>query len=535
MRFFFKWIEADSPLSLDEGNKTDLDILDLVIAQKEGEVALCQLTVPLDSQLRKNGCAVVFIECEGKITPLFRGKLMNIPLHVSDRQQRIEFFAIPDDVESKLARIRDEIHQSGEWDELFTEIQHRHDPVEALEAVPALFCWDPVSHEVVLSNLFQGRKTRQYNETQILEDSFHIKIAGLPKPYVKVSVIAEWVQESMGEINPLPGIERQFEGWRINTFTPKSLLSSWPKTGQFLGRSGYHVVDSKLAPFNPGTTGVLGIYPQKTEKITFTEGSAQSAYLKRTWFTGRLKLGWHYRQRRREIVSFELQHRNQLLHRAEAKKLDLILNLTDVSQELPDPSTASFFETERGLKAINHAVKMARCHLAASARGIEVLFKVPLAEALFLSLDESIKIHHHAFKGGSVTGKIIGYKLNATFEKRWAEIKVAIATGEEGTDVLQTEVDLVPEAPIAGLPDVKSLDLNEFVELVSVKNQAGEQIEAIQEVMPKSLDELKQLMTKKQTEISIKLKDIRSVDVLERRFSVKKPLCWSAPAQISLL
>ncbi|WP_032112223.1 hypothetical protein [Candidatus Paracaedibacter symbiosus] len=533
MRFFLNWIDVNSLPTGEEITKTDLDILDLVITQREGEIALCQLTVPLTSPLKQNSQAILFVEVEGKRTPLFKGKLMDLPLQINDWQQVIEFYAIPYDAKEKLAQLRDEIQQSGNWDELFIEESSRQDPVEALEATPSLFCWDPVSHAVELSDLFQGRRIRKYDETQILKDTLSIKIAGLPKPYIKVSVVAEWIQEVRGELNLFPLIEKHFNGGRINTLTAKGLISSWPRTGQILGRSGYAVVESRLAPFTPGTTGSLGLYPQMTQKIIFADEPVKSVHLKHSWFTGKLKLEWNYRQRRREITTFKLHHQNQLLQRSEFKKLDLVLNLADISQQLPSPSAPSFFETERGKKAIMHAIKIARCHLAASARGIEVSFKVPFAEAISLSMDDSIQIRHHAFHGDSATGKLVSYKLSASFEKSWAELKVAIAAGigEEG---LPTTIELDAETPLAGLPALENLNLNDFVEATSVRNQANEQLKAIHEAPPKDLNALKQLLVEHQTEVNLKLKDIRSVDVLERRFFVTTPLMWSAPSQINV-
>lgn len=533
MKFFFTWIGLEQQLVLDEILKTDLDILDFSITQREGEIALCQLTIPLNSNLSQNQYGMLFVEIEGTRTSLFKGRLMELPLQINDWQQRIELFAMPADAQKQLHIIKEKIQQTVDWDELFVDEPVREDPVEVLEAIPSLFCWHPVTHQVVLSDLFQGKSERKYDESQILQNSLSIKLANLPKPYIDVSLIAEWVQEAQGEFNIFPLIEKEFGGGKINTLTAKGILSNWPRTGQLLGRSGYAVVGSSLAPFVSSTTGVLDLYPQVTPKITFSEEIEKTTYLKRSWFEGNLKLGWHYRQRRREIVNFKLTHQNQLTHRTESKKLNLILKLTNIAKDLPSASSTSFFETERGKKAVAHAIKIARCHLALSARGIEVIFKVPFEKALSLTLDESIQICHHAFPGGKATGKIISYKLSASFEKVLAELRVAIATGVEEIK-LPTLVDLSTNDPLAGLPESEKLTSSDFVEAINVQNEANDQIKIIQQTSLKHIDELKQLLSNHQTEINLKLKDIRSVDVLERRFSVTNSLMWSAPCQIKI-
>lgn len=532
MRFFFTWIDPQQQLVPDDITKTDLDILDFSITQREGEIALCQLTIPLSSKLPQQ-YAVLFVEIGGKRTPLFKGRLMELPLQINDWQQRIELSAMPVDAQEQLHTLKNQIQETIDWDELFVDEASREDPVEALEAIPSLFCWHPVTHQVVLSDLFQGKVERKYDETQILQNSLAIKIANLPKPYINVSLVAEWIQEAQGEINIFPLIEKEFEGGKINTLTSKGILSSWPRAGQLLGRSGYAVVKSNLVPLAPRETGILDLYPQVTPSITFTEETAKTTYIKRSWFEGSLKLDWHYRQRRREIVNFKLTQQNQLVHRTESKKLDLTLKLADISKDLPSASSDSFFETERGKKAVAHAIKIARCHLALSARGLEATFKVPFEEALSLTLDESIQICHRAFLGGKATGKLVSYKLSASFGKVIAELKVAITTGVGEID-LPTSIDLTANDPLAGLPEPEKLIISDFVEAICVKNQSSEQIKLIQQARLNNIDELKKLLGNHQTEIALRLKDIRSVDVLERQFYITTPLIWSAPCQIKI-
>lgn len=529
MNFFFKWAHPTEILDLNNVDKTDLDIIDFSLIQREGEIALCQLTIPLTAELKPHQYAILFVEIGTKRSPLFKGKLMSLPVQINELQQRIEFFALPVDANAQLEVLRDNIQKSPEWDDLFVDPAQRQDPVEVLEAIPSLFCWHPVTHQVNISHLFEGRKQACYNTSQILQDSFCVKVTRLPKPYINMSIVAEWIQEATGEINVFPLIEKKFTSSKINTLTANGLMASWPRTGQLLGRSGYSVVESKLQLILPESTGILNVYPQMTEKITFKDASIADVYLKRSWFTGKLKLGWTYRQRRREIVSFRLNHNSHLLPRADSKKLDIVLRLANITNELISSSASSFFETERGRKAVGHALKIARCHLAASARGLEVIFKVALDQALSLSLDHSIEIHHPSLPGAKAKGKLIEYKIVASFEKRWAQLKVAISMGVGETE-LPSVIDLVPETPIEGLPEIDKLDTHYFVEALNINNQATDQLQVIQQDPLGTIEDLKQILHYRQTEVALKLKDIRSVDVLERRFLITTPLTWSAPA-----
>lgn len=531
MRFFLKWVDSGEEVCIGKIVKSDLDILDFTLSQREGGIALCSLTIPLSSILKKDSYAFLIAKHNEKMTPLFYGKLMGVPLHVSDLQQKIELFAVPKDYRSQLEKIKKEAHQTAEWDELFVDVEKREDPTEILESRPELFCWNPVTHQVTLSNFFVGRVNRTFNESQILQNSLKIKIGQLPKPYINLSVVAEWVQEAEGEINLFPFIEKKFSGGKINTLTPKSLLIQWPRKGQLLGRSGYAIVESHLQPFNPPMTGSLGIYPHFTDQIELLDENAGAIRLRQTWLNGKLKLGWCYKQKRREIVKLKLNHRHQMLSRSEANKLDLTLRLSDLSKHLPTPATPSFFETERGKQAIGHALKIASCHLAPSSRTYEITIKVPITEALGITLDETITIYHPALTKGSAKGKLVSYKLHASFEKSWAQLTIAMAAGEDG-EVKIDGFNLVAEAELEGLPLPETLANSDFIDALSLRNDAFSQSQIIKQKAPRNKDELRQILQDNQTEIIFTLRDIRSKDVLERQFVVDTPLFWSAPKQV---
>lgn len=529
MRFFFKWIDSQDSIPLNEIKESDLDILDLTLTQREGEIALCTLTIPLNSILKKENYALLVVENEGKRTVLFLGKLIDLPIQVNDLHQKIELFALPRDYLSQLNALKENVQKSEDWDELFIEEGKQDDPAEILEARTELFCWHPVTHKIVLSNFFEGREKRVFNESQILQDSLKIKIAELPKPYINLTVVAEWVQEAEGEINILPRIEKKFQNGKINTLTPKGLLLQWPRKGQVLGRSGYAIVDSSLYPVNPSSTGMLNLYPKFTDHIELEEESREPLRLKKTWLSGKLKIGWFYKQKRREIVKLKLNHRHPFLSRRESKKLDLTLRLSDLSKHLPSAAIPSFFETERGKKAIQHALKIAACHLAPSARSHEISIKVPISEALRLTLDDSIIIRHPSLLAGETVGKLISYKIYASFEKAWAQLNIAIVPNGETSSRI-SRFELIAESELEGLPFPEEIVESSFIDSLNVKNDALIQEELIKIRAPKNRDELKQILQENQTEIAFTLKDIRSKDVMERYFSVNTPLYWSALA-----
>lgn len=352
MTTHFAWRHRGEKFNSQAHGRCDLEILDLAIDHREGEVALATVLVS-QFKLPDFSQRHAFISYKGQL--LFSGRLVGFPVKVSDGLAKLEFTAEPLDAGGQLESLASDLKHAPFWDDAFMEVAEQGDPAEWLEARSALFAWDRLTGTVCVSDLFQGRNILDLTDV-FFEDSLTIRLADTPLSQISVTLSAQWVQEGAGEISLGRKIAAAFSGGMINTLTPHALQATWPKEGQKLGRSGFWVVKSHLREVTPPHTGVLGIYPTLTPEIAVWDEVAQGPKkirAKQFWMVGTLILGWRYRQKRRERVQFTLRQKTQL----DGAIRPLSRTLSFSLQKAPQGTGTSFFLTHRGVKPLSMPLK----------------------------------------------------------------------------------------------------------------------------------------------------------------------------------
>ncbi|AIK96410.1 hypothetical protein [Candidatus Odyssella acanthamoebae] len=489
-------------------------LLELVIDHKEGRVAVATLVLPISDLIPAEGWAFIVTDDRGHLEPIFKGQFVGLPKKIDEVTKIVELVATPVDLGHQVSALTRNLKESHP-DCLLLRGQKQLDLADYLEFRQELFCYDRVTHQMTLSSLFQGTHQQTF-QTQILQGSLQFRICDTPLPAVSLSVVCEWVQECQGEINLIPKIELQFSQGRINTLSPKSLSVSWPKAGKTLGRSGYEVLRSSLKEFTPPSTGSLGHYPTITPLI-------HGKRYRQHWFQGELILGWTYRQKRREQVDVVVHHQNQYLGFSKRPVRKLKLKLNKLTGDMQ--SHSSFFETTAGRQAILSALNIAKSHLAYSSRAAEVRFQVEFVNALDITLDHQLKICHESLPAGRITGKVTSCRLERRFDRAVAHLTVAVATGaeEERPFVLNWGY----KDDLLGFEKVSSLTADHFIESLTVENHVRDQINWLQD----QEQPVSSLPPEAATSIDFTFKDLRSSDVLERKFRLHD-LYWSAPNQL---
>ena len=500
----------------------DLPILGVKVQQREGEVASAQLVVPREAPIDPEYWMTLWYRSQNspqeaqskKVIPLFYGRCVGIPSVLDEYSKKIEYLAIPIDAQVQHNSLVQQLREEGHVDERFICPDQQHNPAEYLEAAPQLFCYHRVSHKIILSNLFEGRDTLHLKD-QILSGGLVLKLTDSPLSAVKLVISQEWVHEAQGEINLMPAIEARFPHGIINTLTPQSLLSTWPQTGQLLGRSGYAVIKSSLRVSNPNALGGNGIYPTVTPLI-------QGNRFTRSWLEGELVLTWQYRQKRREVLTLDVHQVTQLPTMQVKSPRCIRLKL----REREVLSKGTYFDTPEGKSAIDHAVKIAQCHLAYSSRAAELTIEMSFEEGSQIHLDQSAEVIHECLPGGKVRGKVVSYVLEWGGNKALATVKIAVSVGVgplEGKENFVVDLKIEKGEEMAFSEQMKVAD---FMEYLVVENTADEQIKSLQEAENAAC-----LSFEGVTRVIVGLKDLRSHDVLDR--AIQGPLLpWSAPRQM---
>jgi hypothetical protein len=506
MHLYLCSVEEDIPFDPHIHCCTNYSIFSFDMRQKEGEIAVVRVEVRMSDLAHLTGRWVWVSVINGKeVTPLFKGIGTTAIEYPSDQTAILTFWALPKMWSEQVAEITKSLSRCAiafHEDRLLTVLEDR----------PYLWHFDPVTHQVSLSDVFKGRQTHVFDR-HILAGSFKQRHHCQPYQSIDVEVVAEWIQQAEGEFNLFPLIANQFPEQKLNTLTPDALLRSWPREGNWLKRSGYYVTKSQLLAVEPPITGGLDMYPRLTKAI---EIAGKWQRFRRYWFEGELRIAWQYRQKRRQRLRFTVEHRHHHLTSSWGQRKKLTLHVRDVETHLKTADSDDFFGTEQGYQAFDKALHRAYCHLAGSARTLRLEFWVPFCGGL--SLDSTVEVLCPGTQQ-RITGKLLAYR-HCLNERTWmTEVKVGVALGlGEGDDPIDCVFEAL--APSQGLTDFSHRTIHDFVERIQIEAPSEQQWQAIQESESLSVPG---------TVIQIQLKDLRSKDFLEQVLNVKERLSWSPP------
>lgn len=411
---------SDEPLGGIKGNPGDNRVLEFVLSQKEGDAALAEITLIPGSPTHA-WCAVAEDD-----DLLFVGQLVGI----SDQDAH----TFKTTYRACAAMPITPTHLP--YDPLFFDEPHIS---QYLEASPYLFYFDRCTGIPELSHIHQGQ--RHYHLSHILK--LETNTLHTPCSAIKASVKVEWLQKHEGVFDLAPSIHAACDGGQLTTLTPEHLKQAWPKEGPFLPlkrgqHNGYKVIESHI-----------------------TEGYKSSS---QSWFQGSIWIHWQYAQKRLETVHFEISQ--DLPNAWQTGQVHLMKWRLQAVDDLENPtistSSPSFFNTERGQKALQYAIQLTHHHLIMSRRCLETKITLPFNVLPHITLDTSVSW------GKDLEGKIAGYRFVKSAQHAYGEIIVRRQVKAEMQDPQLQWKPLNPE----GFLDTPPTTL---VEKIEIHNGAEDQ------------------------------------------------------------
>jgi len=610
MKTYFAWIDGSDQFDANIHGREDEKIFHLEIGQNEAAFARARVTIqnPRHGLLwppHKQHC---FISFQQEL--IFKGRLLSMPSQIEGELVTLEFIAMGKDVDHQRQTLCKEMKDNGVYDRLFytTEPELK----DLLQAYTALPHWDRLTSQLSLSDIFKGRKHLDL-DGRFFRDSLKVAIAQEPLSAVNVELKAEWLQQARGACEISHHLKKACPSGYLSSLTAESLEKAWWSKNTPLQKNGYHVVESQLKPIKPLDKAT---YPSASNPFWHWDEKPKQVQFPRQWYDLYLRLGWSYRQKRREVASFTLKHNVQDMNGGSQRVKTLSFSLASIlgrnhlwqpdhvytkgfqvlhedavykcikrhqSGDSFKPSKwlkqenhvhvdgqaarASFFPTERGQQAISYALEIAKAHIAASARCITVSVAARLEDLMNITLDHNLTIRDSRLPGGAVKGKVIGYRflLNGKTGERIAEVKlgVSVGTGIQVTaafpeDQPYVEADVWEETvsslngihhrspsaicfrmtgdqpPPMGIHRPSVMYERDLVEGVEILNDGEQQNRRLaQQQYPRGLD-LKAVLKEMPTNISIKLKDLKTYGCLDHQVQVDVLTAWSAPKQIDL-
>lgn len=627
MQLFFAWINEEECFDPDLHCRMDEDIFSLEIREEEHHFpkALLVIRNPRCGFLHpsRKQWAYLSVEHEGKKKLLFKGALQVLPLGIDGETIEIELVAEPNDSEDRQKKLLKHLRKKPYWDHLFIKEGEEEDPVEILDGRSGFLTWSRTSHDVAFTDLFKGRHLIDLGRNHF-RDAFQIKLSELPLSAVHVKVSAAWVQKAEGLADLSYALRHQFQDGLINSLTGPGLVQKWWQEGERIGRSGYRVESAWIKEIKPPSTGALNLYPSVSDPILVSPfdprlgrgKEARKIRLKRYWYKAGLVLGWTLKNRRREEIEFTLRHETQLpptllqksrtihlrlqrITEAEPlqawrphvryKKGSIVLSNGERYRALQNHLSSQMFETDlskwqalndgtriplevqrgsilrtdRGHGALLHALEVAKSHLAASARAVELEVTAPFDACLEISCDHSLSLEDDRLPQRRVTGKVTSYRLivDGGTGKCFAKIKVGLSVG---TGKIQEVEDACLEtycsADFCDLGETQKWRApcgvsfssyhsrgeddpylcpylwksEDVIEEIIVSNPPARQNRILKQNQYPFGHHVTEALKEAETEIQIRLKNLKSPTTLDRRMTLEIDQAWSAPQQIDL-
>ncbi|MBS0272279.1 MAG: hypothetical protein JSR85_06495 [Proteobacteria bacterium] len=592
MNIYLKWKS-----SLESLNEV-IPLFDLEISQKESSFAKAKLTIDASMTLPSTATEGVLYEGEAQI--IFKGLLVGTPIKISGDFAEIELIAKPDNFLEQSIALQKEKRIPPFWDELWIKEDERMNFQEIQSVQTASLYYDRRTGHLSWSDWFEGRQTHHVGQNFFYE-SLSTKIINTPLSSCTIKVNAHWIQSETGVENLGRDLAHAFPQRKMSTYTKKSLLMKWPASKKRLGRSGIWTLKSELKPVSPTSP----LYPRFSPPLSLSEdGDSSKPYrMQRYWFKPTLWVGWQTQQRRKETLSLTLYHAFQALYPRDRKTKTIEFTLQHINPDpdayhwqpetyygegtkvtfknsvyqnqishtsglsfdkknwifkksfhtpLGDPARASFFLTDRGYRAAEHAMERAKVELAKSARVLEVSFESTWESLKNITTDMSVVLTDPRLPGGQVKGKVTRYTLIANGEtgERLGRVTLLCTIGKGivekidlkliptyvmdgyGAESYQVHENRIGQTP-SGLryftydeqtpPQRPRGSLLKRIELIHGPDEQEKEM-----LLHRTPASLKKALAQKPTRLKVFFKDLRTKERLEHVIYVRMAERWGA-------
>lgn len=475
-QFYFAWIDEDEDFDPDVHNREDEDVFSFVFDHSEGDFAAIQITIKnprigLLATGRKQWCFFSFnrgTDLAPDVIPIIKGRLVGIPTNVFDTIVTLEFIARPSDFADQKAALAEALKVSPYWDPIFVSPDNWDDPDAVLEAYSALWHIDPVTHVVTISDILVPDNTVTVGEDKHFYDELSLTLNENPLRACQVIATIPWKQDASGGIDLTKKILDAFGTQVIQSFSLKGLMDDWPKPGSGFA-NGWDVVTGSLVDVSYSKAKVIipdifawqGAVPDLPVgsivfplKVTGEYHSGERAGFNFQYELVVAALGYgvpdlsvEYTAGRDfgQIVSFTLVTDQQDIVTLpdDGEFLSVTINanpVSDVTEDdtipIGDTRSRDYVHTPRGIQSIEHLILIARAHLIARSRAVEIAFGIGFVDALPVrSLRDAALLTDHRLPGGEAIGKIKNVKLALDGDSGSAsgEITIGCCVGKGGS------------------------------------------------------------------------------------------------------
>lgn len=474
--YYFAWADEGEAFAESVHAIEDDDIFEFDLQHNEGDFPSLAITVknPRVGLLAPGRKIWAWFSWDNgtEIVPLFFGRLIGLPEQIQKEEVVLNFIARPSDYATQKSSVAESLRVQPFWDGIWFNSQTRDDSDNVLESRSAFWHIDRITLDVTISDMLNGEDgTLAFDETNTFYDSLRQTYTQNALRAVQMTAQVSWHQQGEGSF----AIDR-IQGYPspIYSYTGEGLANAWPRKGTNIGGGWYWadasakasgLVDSAIVGEIvyhgvigiPGTTSTypdggfdtrLGIwgYDGYNEPIGWSYHVA-IPNVRIDWV---LNLGWKANRRKTETLSFTLKAdvQDMLTMPTDGEVLALSMNSSEVSEAIDDAGSSGgvtsplrtqtargYFNTTRGQQSLEYLLAVARAHLVARSRAVNITFEIPfeLAVQSDLSCRKNATLVDPRLPGSPVGGKIIAYKFAFQNGQQKASITIGCAIGKGGS------------------------------------------------------------------------------------------------------
>lgn len=484
--YFFAWTDEGTAFDPYLHARSNEDIFEFTIEQQEGDFASLSITIqnPRIGLLAPGRQVWAWFSWwDGtQAVPLFFGRLVGLPENLDQESVTLNFIARPTDFAAQKIAVADTMKVRPFWDAIWFDSASRDDPDNVLESRPEAWHVDRLTLTVTSSNITNGEDgTIALTDDDVFYDSVKVQYGTNPLRSVTINAQVAWDQIGTNTI-AFPAGNGIFPNRVLQSYTGEGLAEDWPKQGQQIGGGWYWnaasvsisgAVDSSIVgetaddPNDPDPTfGARRVYIDggfDTSLGTYLDlpdgthiGFAYHVAIPNITLTWNLELGWSANRRKTENLTFTLVADVQdiITLPEDGATLLLTMQTSEIVNpvDIPGASSASsaesadsiplrdvlsrgYFNTDRGAESIEYLIAVARAHLLARARCVNVTFEIPFETAIAqnVTLRKNATIEDSRLPGGTAGGKIIAYSLSLSDGAQRASITIGCSIGKNGT------------------------------------------------------------------------------------------------------
>lgn len=461
--FFFAWVDATDTTFTSEFAREDEDVFEFEVEHSESEYPTAKLLirnpqVGLLAPGRKQWAWIArdFGDTAGPV-PLFFGRIAGQPVSLGESVIQVALRARPRDLTEQKEAIAAPLRVAPYFDPLWIRPELREDPDTVLESRPLLWHFDRVNPLVSLSSIIEGEDgTATFVSGDFFEESLSVSIGGQPLKSVTVQAEVSWTQRAVGEVDLSRTVSDIFQSagtsrpGLLSSFTGQGVFESFVKTDDTIG-AGWFVkfaeiarVDGVSAPLEYAKTEVL--YKEEPDPTAISPDTGFKVYFALWYIRATLIAGYEAERQRRESITFTMSADVQPLWTDEEDNESELLtfssndvgepidtNGTSATSPIEDLKRRQFFPTDRGLRALEYLMMVARAHLLARGRAVQVSIEIPFERAAMLSCRMNATIIADEIPGGQASGKIVSYGFGIKDGSEFGTVTIACSVGRGNT------------------------------------------------------------------------------------------------------